>query len=170
MGIGLRRSGLYVPTPFRVSMANTGLILQKVSEERMPDDGGGANHPGIFAPRVRKRLRTKVLRSFRDANVRKSMKTKGSSLLGSDHGRIAADRKGEAVINETNSSVEQKERGIRFIFRELRWRLQLRANRAAVRTHSLPVISAVMHYHGEFAKTSRRRFLASTVSNASYAK
>src|SRR6266403_1757366 len=81
-------------------------------------------HPVIFAQRVRKRLRIKVLRSFWDTNVRKSVKTKGCPSLGSGCGRIAANRNGESAM--TNSGVGQKERGIRFIVRELRWRLQLR--------------------------------------------
>jgi len=92
----------------------------------------GAVPSGYFCAKSAQAIENKGVEIFLGPDVRKSMKTKGCPSLGSGRGRMAANRNGEHAIKETNSSVEQKERGMSFIVRELRWRLQLRANRASV--------------------------------------
>jgi hypothetical protein len=96
---------------------------------------------------------------------------KGTSFAGLGCGRITANRNGESAINETNSSVRAERAGHEFYLSKAAVALTAKSKSCgSIRAHALPVIFAVAQYHGEFAKTSRRRFLGSTVSNASYAK
>jgi hypothetical protein len=93
MGIWIEKEGVYGPTPFRVKVANTGLIFQRMSEERMPDDEGGAMPPGNSCAGCA---------GDWDKGVETFPRPKCSEVYESKS-------KGRA-INETNSSIERKER------------------------------------------------------------